>query len=383
MRLPSISVPLSGERFRVAYSLTADNQVEARQRAAEIAFEQTVEFPADLTPAGDILDQIVGHLEEIEPHESANRWRVIISYAVESAGDETTQFMNLVFGNTSIQKGVRVESFDLPPAMASKNGPRFGRSGLREMIHASSRPLLCTALKPMGYGAKELARLAGDFARGGIDLIKDDHGLANQSFSTFKERVRACAGAVNEANAATGYNSLYMPHISAPADQILERALLAKELGVGALLICPGLTGWDAMRMLADEDSLNLPIMSHPALIGSFTAAPDSGISHFALYGLMPRLFGADASVFPSWGGRFSFSKEECASIVAGTKVPLAEMKSIFPSPGGGMTMERIPEMQSVYGRDVIFLMGGGLHRRSPDITANSAYFRELVEKMA
>jgi ribulose-bisphosphate carboxylase large chain len=46
------------------------------------------------------------------------------------------------------------------------------------------------------------------------------------------------------------------------------------------------------------------------------------------------------------------------------------------------MTMERIPEMQAVYGRDVIFLMGGGLHRRSPDIAANSAYFRDLVENI-
>ncbi len=381
--MPSVSVPLSGQRFRVEYSLIAEDEPAARQRAVEIAFEQTVEFPADLTPKGDILEKIVGQVQEVIPTENAEKWRVIISYAAESAGDETTQFINVVFGNTSIQKGVRVESFSLPPAMAAKRGPRFGRSGLRQLLQTPSRPLLCTALKPMGYSARELARLAKDFAHGGIDLIKDDHGLANQPFAVFKERVQACAEAVHEANAVTGYHSLYMPHISAPADEILERALFAKELGAGALLVCPGLIGWDTMRMLADDDRLNLPIMSHPALIGSFTASPDSGISHYALYGLMPRLFGADAAVFPSWGGRFSFSKEECASIVEGTEAPLSEMKFIFPSPGGGMTLERIPEMLAIYGRDVIFLMGGGLHRRSPDLAANSAYFRELVEKMA
>jgi ribulose-bisphosphate carboxylase large chain len=136
---------------------------------------------------------------------------------------------------------------------------------------------------------------------------------------------------VNEANAVTGYASIYMPNVSAPADQILERALLAKELGAGGLLVCPGLVGWDAMRMLADDNRLALPIMSHPALIGSFTAAPDGGISHYALYGLMPRLFGADASIFPSWGGRFSFSMEECAAIVAGTEAALGGFKSSSP----------------------------------------------------
>lgn len=384
MRLPSVSIPLGGERFRVIYSLIAADEAEATRRARDIALEQTVEFPEDLTPEGDILEKIVGQVESITPFPGrSNAWEVVISYAAESAGLDTTQFLNVVFGNTSIQKGVRVESFSLPPAMSARRGPRFGREGLRRLLHAPARPLLCTALKPMGYGPVELARLARDFARGGIDLIKDDHGLADQPFATFASRVKACAEAVQEANAISGYHSLYMPHISAPADQILERALLARELGAGALLICPGLTGWDAMRMVADDERINLPVMAHPALLGSFTASADAGMSHFALYGLMARLFGADASIFPSWGGRFSFSREECLSIVSGTEVPFANMKPIFPSPGGGMTMERVDEMQAVYGRDVIYLMGGGLHRNSPDIAANSASFREIVEKMA
>ncbi len=379
-----MTVPLSGERFQVTYDITAASEADVRKRALDVAFEQTVEFPADLTPEGDILEQIVGRVEDVHPLEDREQtWRVVISYAAESAGAETTQFLNVIFGNTSIQPGVRVVSFSLPPAMAALRGPRFGRQGLRELLHAPQRPLLCTALKPMGYGPAELARLAGDFARGGIDLIKDDHGLANQSFACFAERARACADAVHQANARTGYHSIYMPHVSAPADQLLERALLAKELGAGALLVCPGLTGWDAMRMLADDDRLGLPVMCHPALIGSFTVSPTSGISHYTLYGLMPRLFGADASIFPSWGGRFSFSREECASIVAGSQAPLANFKTSFPSPGGGMTMDRVQEMQTVYGRDVIFLMGGGLHRQGPDTAANSAIFREIVEKMA
>jgi ribulose-bisphosphate carboxylase large chain len=59
----------------------------------------------------------------------------------------------------------------------------------------------------------------------------------------------------------------------------------------------------------------------------------------------------------------------------------MGPIKSIFPSPGGGMTMERIPEMLEVFGRDVIFLMGGGL-QRGADLVANSRKFREIVEKM-
>ena len=47
------------------------------------------------------------------------------------------------------------------------------------------------------------------------------------------------------------------------------------------------------------------------------------------------------------------------------------------------MTMDRIPEMRSVYGNEVIYLIGGGLHRHSDDLVANCHYFRELVEGMA
>lgn len=381
MRLPSVDVDLSGKRFEVVYTIVASNKAEAEKRALGLAFEQTVEFPMDLTPAGDILDKIVGKIVSIE--QVGDKFQAVVSYADETAGNDTIQFMNVVFGNSSIQPGIRVERFELSSALLNSRGPRFGRSGLRELLNAPSRPMLCTAIKPMGYSAEKLAELTHKFALGGIDMIKDDHGLADQNFSSFKERVARSAEAVREANLKTGYQSIYMPNITGPADQIMEKAIYAKEQGVGGYLFCPGLSGWDQMRALADDDQFGLPIMSHPALIGSFTASKDSGLSHYAVYGQMHRLFGADASVFPSWGGRFSFSKEECAEIVEGTQCEMGSFRSIFPTPGGGMTMERIPEMRSVYGNEVIYLIGGGLHRHSDDLVANCHHFRDLVEGMA
>jgi ribulose-bisphosphate carboxylase large chain len=381
MRLPSVAVNLSGKRFVVTYSIAASTIEDANKRAVDLALEQTVEFPADLTPAGDITDHIVGRIESIEAQNE--KFLVRISYAEETVGAETTQFLNVVFGNSSIQPGIRVEEFELSESMKALRGPRFGRNGLRKYLNAPTRPMLCTAIKPMGYGPKELAKLAYQFALGGIDIIKDDHGLADQNFSTYNERLERCADAVAEANLKTGYKSIFMPNVSTHAGLLLERAQFAKQKGAGGLLVCPGLVGWDTMRMLADDDALGLPIMSHPALIGSFTTSKDSGMSHYAVYGQMARLFGADATVFPSWGGRFSFSKEECASIVRGTEVELGQMATIFPTPGGGMTMEKIPDMRSVYGNEVIYLIGGGLHRHSDDLVANCHYFREFVEGMA
>jgi len=56
----------------------------------------------------------------------------------------------------------------------------------------------------------ELGRLAEVFALGGIDVVKDDHGLADQPSATFEERVTACQAALDRVADATGRRTLYV-----------------------------------------------------------------------------------------------------------------------------------------------------------------------------
>jgi len=374
-----VSVPnLSGERFRVIYHLTG-SEADARAKAQDITIEQSVEFPAELVPSGDIRDHIFGQVEDF--HEIANElYEVTISYANETAGTDLVQFLNVAFGNISIKAGIRLIRFDLSASkLAEFRGPRFGRQGLRDIVGVQDRPLMCSALKPMGLSNVELARMAYEFALGGLDLIKDDHGLADQSFTRFKERVELCSAAVARANAETGLNCIYFASVTTRVDRVLEYAHYAKSVGAGGLLICPGLTGFDVMRWLADDDDLALPIMSHPSFYGSYVINADSGFAHGALYGQLQRLAGADLSVYPNFGGRFSFSIDECKQIVAATETPMGALKPIFPAPGGGITMESMPRSQAVYGQEVAYLVGGGLHRHSKNLTDNVRYFLNLL----
>jgi ribulose-bisphosphate carboxylase large chain len=204
----------------------------------------------------------------------------------------------------------------------------------------------------------------------------------DQSFAPFEERVTQCTQAVARANQETGGHSVYAPNITAPAHRVLERALFAKRQGAGALLICPGITGLDAMRAVADDDRIALPILSHPAMQGSFIADRASGISHFCLFGQWNRLAGADASIFPNAGGRFSFTPDDCRELSAGCEAEMGHIASIFPTPAGGMSLDRIPEMRAMYGREVIFLVGGGLRSHSDDLVANCLYFRKLATQV-
>jgi ribulose-bisphosphate carboxylase large chain len=374
---------LSGERFTTVYHLAgAATATQARQRAQDICLEQTAEFPDDLIPNAAIREQIVGQLAALEQLEE-DRWEAVIRYPVEVAGRELTQLVNCLFGNSSIKPGIRLVRFDLSERLALLyRGPRFGQAGLRDRLGVRDRPLLCTAVKPMGLSPRALADLAYRMALGGIDLIKDDHGLADQAFCPFDERVARCGEAVARANQETGGQTLYVPNVTAPALEIVRRARFARAAGAGGLLFCPGLAGLDALRALADDDTLALPILSHPAFQGSFTLDPRGGVAHGCLYGQLNRLAGADATIFPSYGGRFAFTQEDCRAIVDGAARPMGHFRPIFPVPAGGLRLERVPELIDFYGRDCMLLIGGDLHR-GDDLVKNCRMVLEAVATAA
>lgn len=367
------------ERFTVRYRLSGEER-EAYEKARDICLEQTVEFPGELIQPGLIKDQVVGQIEDFHPVDGGG-FSALISFAADTAAGEFTQLLNVVFGNISIKPGYRVEDLTLPDSMLERfKGPRFGRSGLRKKVKVGGRPLLFSALKPMGLSSQQLADLAYKMALGGIDLIKDDHGLTDQVYAPYQERVRLCAAAVERANRETGFSCIYLANISAPHNQVLERAYYAREQGAGGLLIAPGLVGFDTMKTVADDENIDLPLIAHPAWLGTYVMSPLHGVSHRTLFGRLVRLAGADGTIYPNFGGRFSFSRQECLSIVAGTEEPMGEFPEIFPCPGGGMSVDTIPEMLEFYGSEAAFLIGGGLFKNGPDIVENCRYFRSQVE---
>ncbi len=380
MTIPATTLSVSGVRFGATYALSGPAS-EAQERAEAITVEQTIEFPADLVADDDIRRHVIGRIESLEAV-GPERSLAHISYAVETTGFELPQLLNVCFGNCSLLPGVRLVELHLPVELLARfRGPRHGIKGLRQLLHAGDRPLLATALKPMGLGSATLAQMARTLARAGIDVVKDDHGLANQPFAHYEERVRACAAAVRDANEATGGHALYLPSINAPAEEIEPRAHLAKEAGAGGLLVLPGLAGLDMMRRLADDDSLALPIMAHPAFLGSYVVDEHGGIEHGLLFGTLARLAGADMSVFPSYGGRFSFSLAACRAIATGCRSPLQGVAPILPAPGGGMTVDRVGELVAFYGPDTLLLIGGNLHRG--ELFDNARRMQAAVEAAA
>ena len=357
-----------GERFRVRYRIFAASEQEAEARAEGVALEQTVEIPRDCVPAGYVEDTILGQVVSLEA-DAEGTYLAGVAYSIDVVGEGFTQLVNVIFGNSSIQKGIKVVGITPGAALAQQfPGAGFGAKGIRALTGRKTGGFVCPVIKPVGSTSERLAELACLCARAGADIIKEDHGLANQPSAPFPERIKAISKAVFHANKereeeGDSTRALYFANLGCGVFDLRKNAFFAQEAGADGVIIMPGISGFDAISALARDPDFSLPIMAHPSHLGPYVLSADTGYSHAMMFGTMMRLAGADISVFPNAGGRFGFSPDECKSIAFACADPDGHGKEILPSPGGGMSVERMAEMVEIYGSDCVYLLGGGLLR--------------------
>jgi ribulose-bisphosphate carboxylase large chain len=368
----------AGDRLRVRYELRLARGETARAKAEGIAREQTVEIAPGIAPIA-LERRTMGALAAIGETAGA-RAEAVIDYPWRELVSDLPQLLNLLFGNVSMQRGVRVAAIDWPPALLERfPGPRHGGAGVRALVGVEGRPLLATVLKPIGLAPRELARHAADCVRGGIDLVKDDHSLADQPSAPFRERVLAVASEVRRANRAVGGKALYLPNLTGPVDRLAERLDDLAEAGVRGALVAPMILGLDTVRSLAASSGLAL--LAHPTLTGTLFRR-DHGIAPELLLGDLFRLAGADLVNFPLPGGRFEFPRATFDAVRARLAAPLGKHAPSLPMVAGGVGAERIARHLGRLGDDVVYLVGGELYRGGR-VRERAAELAALVAKGA
>ena len=343
-------------------------------RAEAIAVEQSVEMPVGIITDRHVRDEIIGRVEAIT-EAGEGTFDVRISLSAETVGEDPGQLLNMLFGNTSLHEDVTLYDLELPEALARLfGGPRHGIKGLRARVGADMRALTCSALKPQGLASDELAALAYRLALGELDYIKDDHGLADQAKSPFAERVRACGEAVKRAADETGHPTRYVPSFNGHLDMMRRQAEQSLAAGCDTIMIAPMLAGLSNCLLLAREFP-ELAMLAHPTMAGA------ARISPVALLGKLFRLTGSDGVIFPNHGGRFGYSPEMCRRLASSALAPWHGLQGAIPVPAGGMTLDRVPEMLSFYGPDVMLLIGGGLLSAGERLTEETAAFAQAVRE--
>ena len=373
----SSTAPDASEFLTAIYEVNGPES-QARRTAERICVDQTIEAESSLLPSS-LHSMILGRLEDLRAT-AGGRYQATIRYRGDLLSGECSDLLNVLFGTSSLRGDVTLRSFEMTNGLLSSwPGPRFGIEGLRQAVGVSRRPLLCAVLKPLGRTPQELAELAVQFVEGGADLIKDDQSLVDQRWCRFEDRVSLCAEAIVQASTGRGRPCLYFAHISGPLDTMRRRATQARSLGASGLLIAPGLASFDALRALRSDDEISLPIASHPSMLGALIDRGVGGLASPVIYGLLPRLVGSDLSIYPAFGSDYPMSQQDCVSVSEHCRQSWGCLRSMMPAVGGRVGPERLVELGSALGRDMIVILGSRIQQFSGDIVAAIKEFHRVL----
>lgn len=359
-------------KFTAIYRIRADaSQIASRAQA--IAIEQSVEMPVCAIDDESVLAEIVGKVESIHNRQDGT-FDVAVLLDTATTGFEAGQLMNIVFGNSSIHDDVTLQDLILPPQLTSRfTGPRFGPQGLRARVDATNRALTCSALKPLGLSPDKLGALAQRLALGGLDYLKDDHGLADQTRAPFAARVQSITTAIEAASKHTGKRTRYLPSITGNLDAMRLQVRIARDHGIDSLLIAPMVVGLASFQTIVRENA-DFAFFAHPAMAGASRIAPA------ALFGRIFRMLGADGVIYPNAGGRFGYSPDTCRAIAQSALAPWTGVKQSMPVPAGGMKLASLNDALAFYGASVMLLIGGDLLSAREDMTRQARAFQTAVE---
>ncbi|PGS49430.1 2,3-diketo-5-methylthiopentyl-1-phosphate enolase [Bacillus sp. AFS041924] len=287
--------------------------------------------------------------------------------------------LTTVFGKLSLDGEIKLIDLNFTDDLLNLfPGPKFGIKGIREKLDVYDRPLLMSIFKSIigreiPYISEELKKQA----LGGVDLIKDDEILFDTN-TTLTDRVIYGKNILNQVYEKTGHKTLYAVNLTGRTYELKEKALRAAEAGADVFLLNVFSYGIDVLQGLAEDPSINVPIMAHPAVSGAFTASPIYGIDAGLLLGKLLRIAGADFSLFPSPYGSVALKKETALKI-AENLTESNGLKETFPVPSAGIHPGLVPQLIRDFGIEQVINAGGGIHGHPDGPIGGGNAFREAI----
>ncbi len=290
--------------------------------------------------------------------------------------------LTATYGNISLAPNLKLLDIRMPKdILDGYKGPKFGIDGMYKLLGVKERrPLLNCMIKPnCGYPLEVGADLFYKAARGGCDMIKDDELIADMKYNLAVPRVKAYMEKERQVYEETGEHTLYAVNIT---DRLPRMFDLAKEVvaaGANCIMVNYLAVGPEAMRALAEDPDINVPILAHMDLSGSFFS-PRQGIGSNVILGKIPRLCGADAIVIPfSLGGKATYLHEKFMMTAQCLRYPFGNLKPTMPMASGGITQANVPDIIRELGTDILIGSGGGVHGHPLGPEAGARAFRKAI----
>ena len=274
------------------------------------------------------------------------------------------QYLSVVAGNLfglgDLNK-VRLLDVVFPKSLVKAHkGPRFGIDEARKILGIFDRPLVGTIIKPkVGLSPKETAEVAGQAARGGLDLIKDDETLTDQAFCPIDERVEAVMAELSKVEDETGKNAFYAVNVTCGADEILDRAEDVIGRGANMVMVDVLTAGFSALEVLSR--GVKVPVHVHRTMHGAFSRDRRHGISMVPISRLV-RMAGGTNLHTGSYLGKMAGDREENDQCRDALRDDWYGLRPVFPVASGGVHPGNVRPNLEGYGIDCIVQAGGGVH---------------------
>ncbi|MFX1487890.1 MAG: RuBisCO large subunit C-terminal-like domain-containing protein [Promethearchaeota archaeon] len=287
-----------------------------------------------------------------------------------------------VIGNISITHGLKLVDLAFPKAwLEDFKGPKFGIDGLRELLKIPERPLLNNMVKPCtGHTADVAADLVYKAAVGGCDVVKDDELISDPSFNRLEERIVKVMEAVDKADSEKGEKTLYTINITTKFPDMFEYADKMIELGANALMLNYLTTGFEALRQIAEDPSIKVPILGHMDFGGTYFGGLWTGMTSMLTFAKLPRICGADTVVIPAPYGKAEFLDERYEQNLKALRFPLQHIKPTLPMPSGGITPGMVEKCIKEAGNDILIGSGGGIHSHPDGPISGAKAFRQAID---
>ena len=271
---------------------------------------------------------------------------------------------------------IQLVDFELPLRLAKTlGGPRFGAEGLRHHLGIHDRPIFVSVVKPsQGLSPKEFGNLAYECFVGGIDVCKSDE-LLQESRGDYLARVRACVEAAQRAEVETGEPKRFMVHAVGPAEQL--RALYEEGVaaGAGVAMFAPAAIGFPQFHALASLG--RVPVMAHMAMSGWLWQRHGMSVAAWAKFA---RLLGADIVLYPALAGSLKATRAEVETIKTICEMDWQGLRPSLPAVGGGQHAATLEVHAKLFGREFIFLCGGGVVGHPQGARAGARSVRQAWE---
>jgi ribulose-bisphosphate carboxylase large chain len=300
-----------------------------------------------------------------------------------------------IFGMKAL-KSLRLLDIDFPKnVLNSFPGPQFGLHGVRKFMKIPYRPMTATVPKPkVGMTTREHGKVGFDSWTGGVDFLKDDENLTNQKFNKFSARAKICSKLRDKAEKVTGEKKDYFINVTAPVEEMLKRANLAKNYGFRYVMCDIVTTGWAGLQTLRDfTQDTKQAIHAHRAMHATFTRNPNHGVSMLTL-AKSARLVGVDNIHIGTVVGKLVSPKKEVLAIYDEMDEPEVEenlkqgilkeswgkIKPTISCSSGGLHPGLVPYVLNLLGNDVLLQLGGGIHGHIKGSHSGALALRQAID---